>query len=247
MPSGQMARCWAVQLGQMSNLAVDSRLDQSKWGDCHPSVMLHPDGKFQAVDLKHLTASHKLGGSVWIGQFSSYPRPSARFRIASYSRRAIGSEIVILLRNSYKPLPDRLRGRPSEPGFNGAQKLAGGELGEVKKRRILPPIPLASDWKPIRWRPIIYNVSFRFGFLQSDKLRACDDLERSIANIAWSAPTPIQPASWYLLARLSQLMATYGAGWALFKAVREEAYKNLPIDPRGQREAIVSLRRPFSR
>ena len=47
--------------------------------------------------------------------------------------------------------------------------------------------------------------------------------------------------------RLSQtpkLLSRKGGDFVLFKAGREEAYKQLPTDPSDQRNAIVALRRP---
>ena len=46
------------------------------------------------------------------------------------------------------------------------------------------------------------------------------------------------------LVQLSQLMAQGGGDWSLFKADREAAYRQRPIDPADQRFAIVALRRP---
>ena len=109
---------------------------------------------------------------------------------------------------------------------------------------LLNPVPISSDGKPLLWNSKQYNVSFRFGVLQADKLRACDDLKHSMANLACTAATPIQLLSWGNIAQISAILAAGGGDWATFKDDRKAAYKQLPIDPADQNTAIIALRRP---
>ena len=65
-----------------------------------------------------------------------------------------------------------------------------------------------------------------------------------MADLACSVHAPIQLVSWGNIARLSHLLSRDGVDWVLMKADHEAAYKQLPIGPRDQRRAIVSLRHP---
>ena len=96
----------------------------------------------------------------------------------------------------------------------------------------------------MEWRPNRFNISFRFGDLQADKLRACDDLKHSMANLACSVHTPMQLVSWDHLEQLSRTLTSNGGDWYLFKEDREAAYKQLPLDVNDQRHTILALRHP---
>ena len=87
----------------------------------------------------------------------------------------------------------------------------------------VPHVFLSSDGHPIRWRPNIYNIAFRFGARQPDKRLACDDLKHSMVNLAGSVHTPIRLVAWDHMARLPQLMAKDGGVFALTMEDREEA------------------------
>ena len=81
---------------------------------------------------------------------------------------------------------------------------------QVKKGLLLGPIPPFDTGRPLEWRPNRFNISFRFGPLQADELRACGDLMHSMANLACAVHTPIQLVSRGHLVHLSQLMASAG-------------------------------------
>ena len=49
------------------------------------------------------------------------------------------------------------------------------------------------------------------------------------------------------MAQLSQMCGGDPDEWHLFTANHEAAYKKQPIDPKGQRAAVVALRRPKSK
>ena len=57
--------------------------------------------------------------------------------------------------------------------------------------------------------------------------------------------TPIQLVSWGNIAQLTNLLASKGGDWVMFKADRKAAYKQLPIDPADQASAIVAPRHPM--
>ena len=91
-----------------------------------------------------------------------------------------------------------------------------------------------------------FNITFRLGVDQADKLRACDDLEHILTNLACSVVAPIRLVSWDHLAQLSQILAEKKIDWGLIEADHEAAYKQLPIEPADQTCAIIALRHPTS-
>ena len=91
-----------------------------------------------------------------------------------------------------------------------------------------------------------YNISFRFGVEQAAKLRACDDLRHSLTNSACSVLTPIQLVSRGHLAQLRRRSCGESRDWALIKADREAAYKQLPLRPEDQARSIIAPRHPVA-
>ena len=121
----------------------------------------------------------------------------------------------------------------------------GGEaLQKVGKGWLLPPTPLDLDGRPFTWRSSQFNISFRFGVEQADKLRACDDLKHSLTNLACSVHTPIPLVSWDHISQPPGFLAKGGGDLVMFKADHEASYKQLPSDPGDQKNAIVALRDP---
>ena len=111
---------------------------------------------------------------------------------------------------------------------------------------LAPPLPLDRDGALPGWKAHTCNVAFRFGVKKGSKLRACDDLKRSLTNQCCQVRTPIQLVSWDHSAQLSQLCGGDSDESHLFKADHEAAYKQLPIAPSDQCTAIVAIRRPQS-
>ena len=138
----------------------------------------------------------------------------------------------------------RIRERAAKSGHNSAQRIRGDSMGQVQKGWLLPPGDLHPDGTPMSWRSSGFNICFRLGVRQDDKLRACDDTNRYLANLSFTVSTPIQIVPWDHIAHLSHLISKNGVDWVLFKAGNEAAYRQRPIDPSGQRNAIVAPRHP---
>ena len=75
--------------------------------------------------------------------------------------------------------------------------------GQVEKGWLRPPTQLRASGRPLKWRANSFNISFRFGAIQPDKLRSCNDLKRPMGNIARTTPTPIQLVYYGHIAQLS--------------------------------------------
>ena len=78
----------------------------------------------------------------------------------------------------------RFRERAHKAGHKNAPQLWEEASAHVKKGWLNPPVELADDGCPKGFRTGQYNMAFRFGAEQADKLRACGDFRHSLTNSA---------------------------------------------------------------
>lgn len=121
----------------------------------------------------------------------------------------------------------RFRVRAAHPGSKDSLQLWGEAAQQVRKGWITPPVPLHADGRQAQWWVKQFNIAFRFGVDQADKLRTCDDLRRSVANLACSVVTPVRLVSWDHLAQMPRIVAEKKVDWGLIKADHEAAYMRL--------------------
>ena len=152
----------------------------------------------------------------------------------------------MLTRQLFSSDESRFRERAARSVRMNAIALWQESMGKVEKGWLGKPIQLDASGCPAGYKPGGYNVAFRLGVEQASKLRAFGDLKHSLTNAACVTETPIQLVSWDHLSHLFMRCCGQGRDWALFKADREAAYKQIPIDPRDQPLAIVALRDPKS-
>ena len=138
-------------------------------------------------------------------------------------------------------------GERCEIWHEACRSAVGRSYGTGERGLASGPCSVTPDGNPLLWRSKRYNVSFIFGVLQAEQLRACDDLEHSAANLTCTVETPTHLLSRDNIAQLSEMLAAGGGDWAMFKAYRKAAYKQLPIDPDGENAAIISPRHPTER
>ena len=205
----------------------------------------------------------------WMGR--SKQRPFAGKPVSVVSARPSGWASFPLAFRSPATFPRRI---PSlarriillffvDVGFSHLMKLASGRgprnrVGRThptygrrpwpnaKKDGCLPLFSLGESGRPKDLRSNGFNIAFRFGVEQADKLRACDDIKHSLTNSACRVHTPIKLVSWGRVSKLCRSYSVDGRDWALFKSDHEAAYKRLPIDPGDQSYAIIALRRQAS-
>ena len=180
---------------------------------------------------KQLIRGLNVGGAAWIDQ-SSYGFPIAGKMSQEFlSPRGKQSTARIHVSDIFATSAARFRERDAKYGMKNADPMWAESMKQVGEGWILDPVPLSTDGKPLLWSSKRYNVSFRFGVLQADKLRACDDLKHSIANLTRTVETPIRLLSWDNIAQLSAMLAAGGGDWVMFKADHKASYKQPPIDP----------------
>ena len=235
---------WASQLRAVVELVKLSTPEQCRWNANIPESISAAAGKFQIVAVKKLLRQLGVGGEAWLDQFAfGFPitgKLSQRFLFPQAKKSTAG----IPRDGLFSSAAARFRERAAKSGMKNAAPLWDEAMEQVKEGWLLPPVPLSPDGKPLYWKSKRHNVSFRFGVLQADKLRACDDLKHSMTNLACTVETPIQLLSWDHIAQVSSMLSADGGDWVMFKADHKAAYKQLPIDPADQETAIIALRHP---
>ena len=91
----------------------------------------------------------------------------------------------------------------------------------------------------------VMNISFRFGVRKGEKLRACDDLRHSAANLSCAVETPTKLVSRGHLSELCRRVELPGRDWRFMKADPADSYKQLPLAWEHSRMAVVALKSPM--
>ena len=242
-----VANFWGEQLGRLSRLNAELPTHQAQWGGIIDPALKPAAGKIRTLTIRHHAAQCGLGGERWMDQFETglpntwamsqkgVPPPPTHPQVFG----AIGGPALLFSMGEA-----RFRERAPRAGSKNAPQLWDETMGKVKKGWLCPPLSLADSGCPDGFSPGRYNIAFRFGVEQAAKLRACDDLRRSLSNSACSVLTPIRLVSWRHLSQLCRRSCDNSRYWALFKADREEAYKQLPLAPRGKAHAAIAPKHP---
>ena len=246
-PPADICSFWGNQLSLLELLVGDCANDQKRWNKCiHPEIA-PAAGKFDTVAISQMFRHFGLRGQRWLWQFANgFPIAGTLSQVNLFPPFKEG---VTRIHQSelYDTAQARFKERARHCGTKDAQVLRGEAIDQGGKDWLSEPIPIAADGEASTWRSNSFNVAFRFGVAQAEKIRACDDLKHSLANLSRAVLTPIKLVSWGHLAQLSHLMSRpRNADWGLFEADHEAAYKQLPIDPVDQRGAIIALRHPPS-
>ena len=133
-------------------------------------------------------------------------RSPARCRVNTYFR--VEGRWVCFFRKVRYPTPHRLASGGEPRNLEGGiPRFSGSRLWSRWRRAGGPATPLSDDGKPMEWRSKRYKISFRLGVIQSDKMRACDALKRSMANLARTIEKQIKLVSCDNIAQISHLLS----------------------------------------
>ena len=236
---------WGMQILLLEKLVLASTETESRWSAQIPPAIRPAAGKVKVKAMLSLMKQANLGGQRWVKQFIfGFPLVGELSQRDVYppSRKEVLTPIG---------LPELLQGaeelfssRACKSGFKNGQALWGEALAQHSAGWLTAPFQLSSEGSPFTLTSSEVNIAFRFGVAQAGKLRACDDLRYSRANLACSALTPIKLISWGHIAQLSRLIASSGKAWHFFKADREAAYKQLPLEFSHSKLAVIALRSP---
>ena len=220
---GEICKVCDFQLHAAEELVRTRASAQTKWNARILGSIAAAAGRFQTVAAKQLLRQLNIGGDAWVGQFAyGFPITGTLSQKLLYpSGRGRAARLPA------EEIPDspsaRIRGRAAKSGMENAVPLWNEAMEQAKEGWPLDPIPLSEDGRPMRWCSRRFNVSFRLGVPQADKLRACDDMIRSIPNLACAVETPIQLLSRDNIAHISSMLAAGGGDWVMFKADRKGA------------------------
>ena len=245
-PADELLAVWEAQLSKVSDLVDSCSLAQSKWDACILPEILPAAGRLKTVAIRQLMGECGMGGSHWLDQFAfGFPITGVLSQKHLFPvDEKVDVKDTLPLAELFSSAGSRFRERAAKSGHKNSRLLWDEALAQVEKGWLLPPAELAEDGRPFGWRSANFNIAFRFGVLQQDKLRACDDLKHAMTNLACVISTPNQLLSWDHISQISQLMAEKMGDWVLFKADHESAYKQLPIRPADMKTAIIALRNP---
>ena len=220
------------QLRPAEELVRTCELSHTRWNACIPGSISAAGGKFQTADATHLLHQLYVGGEAWIDQFA-YGFPitgplSREFLAPRWEKSASRLPVLEIFATS----ASRFRERAAKYGMKNASPLWAEAMEQVEEGWLLGPVPLPHDGKPLLRSSNRYNVSYRFGVLLAAKIRACGDLEHSMANLTCTVETPIRLLSWDNIAQLSAMLEAGGGDWAMFKSYQKADYKQTPDWPR---------------
>ena len=90
------------------------------------------------------------------------------------------------------------------------------------------------------------NPAYRFGVQQVDKLRAVNDLKKSLTRGATAIKTPINPPSWGQFVQMRTLFFSEGEArpLSLAKADHADLHKQRPVLRKDELAAVVTLKDP---
>ena len=94
-------------------------------------------------------------------------------------------------------------------------------LGQVERGWLELPLPIDLDGSVDTYAHDSVNTAFRFGVDQSDKLRACDDLENNEVDIYCTVWTPIKLPIWGHIAQMRLNVRPSEKSWGFFNADHE--------------------------
>lgn len=86
------------------------------------------------------------------------------------------------------------------------------------------------------------NTAFRFVVSHGAKIRARDDIRRTIANLCAPVLTPIALPTWGHLSQVAKNAHHTNTDWDFLRGDRASAYKQLPLDHRYANLTVIALR-----
>ena len=140
----------------------------------------------------------------------------------------------------------RFRERAARSGYKNEVPIWDDATQQAKDGRHGRPIPIPTSETNPDIRPDGFDVAFRFGVGQGEKLRALGDLKRNMVNPTCSVWAPITPPTLGHVAQSSLDTRVGHREWAFFKAGHAPAYKNLRLRSDHARMDFVALRCPKS-
>lgn len=186
-----------------------------------------------------------LCGQNWIAQFIYGFDIAGTFsqkHVFPYSKKRVSHPAD--MGAIWSDVEERFCARSRCSGFPKYDHLRGEASDQVSSGWLSPPLPLSPSVRFLSQPDMRINAAFRFPVLQLDKIRACDDLKYGRVYHCAADVTPIKLPTWDHISQMFLKVAGSATDWPFFKADRDSAYKNLPLNPDQSHLAVVTLRSP---
>ena len=210
-----------------------------------PEFIKPATGKVHIAFLAHLVKFTGMQGSKWALQFrDGFPMTGKLQQSGVFPFDASAKEDFTSPDSFFATNTVRFQPRAPHAVSRHATPLWREALEQVEAGWLTAPVPLSANGDLLEQKEEKCNIVFRFGSLQADKLRGCDDLRDSMTITACTIRTPITLPGWDHIAAASRILAGTRCSWSFGKVDHKSAYKALPILPRDSRYAVIALWNP---
>ena len=234
-----------TQLKHLHRLAEECQSDTDRWFKAAPTGIRRDSGNVHIALLAHLMRFTRMQGTNWLMQFVfGFPITG---KLSQKGVFPPGKGDTTPLRDPeslFSSKTARFRERAARSGSRYTRTLWDEAIGQVHKGWFSPPERLDDNGCYVANTNDLFNIAFRFGVLQTDKLRGCDDFKDSLTNEACSVETPITLPCWDHIAAATKILSANKRKWVFGKIDHKDAYKALPLRPSDAKYAIIALRNP---
>ena len=236
------------QLIRLRVIAAECWDETEKWMSLAPEDVRIASGKIHVALLTHLARFTRMGGTDWFMQFVfGFPITGILSQKGVFPLEEGESPPLRDCESLFDTKIDRFQDRSSKNKSAHAKQLWDEAMTQVEKGWLKPPRTLNSSGNFCDSADEMVNIAFRFGVLQSDKLRGCDDLKDSLTNETCHIATPITLPNWDHIASSARILATNKRTWVFGKVDHRDAYKALPMKPSEARFATLALWDPIEK
>ena len=221
-----------TQAGGISITNLTSR--SRKWNQLEPTA-LRKDGGAGGLFCARAPLSRSRNNIIYVGRNGAICSPLG-VRSRGISVRNTFIRLVkkidqrIAISEMCRRNQQRFHERGSKAGNNRARLFREDAIGHVGKGWLRPLLPLT--W-PISNTLIRsgWDIAFRFGVNQIDKIRARDDVGFAKTIQACAVRTPTKLVSWGRIAEMCRSIRNKTRARGLPNADRASAYKHVPTNP----------------
>ena len=185
------------QLDKLRIISEECKVDTQKWYDYAPEDVLSANNNIHIALLAHIMRFARMGGANWIMQFvKGFPITGVLSQkgVFPYEQTLTETPPIRDHRSLFQTKTARFKERASKKPSRYPRQLWEEALLQVERGWLSKPEPLDSSGNFRDSPHAETNITFRFGVLQSDKLRGCDDSKDSCTNQTCQIATPHYPS-----------------------------------------------------
>ena len=236
------------QMKLLRVIAAECANESEHWYSFAPQTIRDSPNKIHIALLAHLTRFTRMGGTNWLMQFiNGFPISGKLCQKDVFPMENCDPPELSLPESLFETKTARFRARAPKSTSRFSQQLWDEAIEQVEKGWLNTPEPLDSDGNFIHKPLERFNLAFRFGVSQADKLRGCDDFKDSLTNLTCRVQSPITLPGWDHIAAAARTLSASRQSWAFGEIDHRASYKALPIRPGDSDSAIIALWQPESR